>query len=122
MRKSIIVVLIFLIVVGGVCVICNLSRPPTVYEFELDELSDGVYAYRETVVSSIPAENYTMATVCIASGDIITVKGTVHIINTNDGKPHAVLENTNIVNGDTITIYAPLDSVKYLGATSVGRR
>lgn len=122
MRKITKVILAFLILIGVACVIYVLSRPPAVYEFELEELSDGVYAYRETVVSSIPADNYTMATVCAASGEIITVKGEVHIVNTATENPYAVYEDVNIVNADVITIYAPVDSVVYLGTTSIGRR
>lgn len=98
------------------------KRPPTVYQFELSEIADGVYAYRETAVSSIPAENYTMATVCDKNGNIFTIRGSVKVVNQNGCPPYAVWEDSNIVNGDMITIYAPANTVEYLGAVSIGRR
>lgn len=100
----------------------NMMTPPTIYEFELSEISNGIYAYRGDVVSSIPAQNYTTATVCDTSGNIYTIKGTVRIINTKYETPHAVLEDYNIVNSDTVTLYVPSGTVQYIGTTSVGSR
>lgn len=98
------------------------TRPPIIYQFELSEISDGIYAYRETTVSPIPAENYTMATVCDGSGNMHTVKGTVRIVNYVNSAPYAIWEDYNIVNADVITIYAPANTVEYLGTVSVRRR
>lgn len=98
------------------------TTSPTIYELELSEISNGVYAYRGDVVSSIPAQNYATATLCDTSGNIYTIKGTVRIINTNHETPHAVLESYNIVNSDTVTLYVPSGTVQYIGTTSVGSR
>lgn len=92
---------------------------PTTYEFELSEMANGVYAYREQAVSSIPAQNYTMATFCDTNGNIYTVKGQVYSVNYTSGKPYAVWESTNIVNSDTVTIYAPAGTVVYNGAVTI---
>lgn len=117
---SLVVILAFILFMA--MAIWQFIKPPVEYRFELSEISDGVYAYRETVVSSIPAQNYAMATVCDTSGNIYTIKGTVNVVNSNDVRPYAIWEDSNIVNSDTITIYAPEHSVQYLGTTSVGRR
>lgn len=98
------------------------TRPPMTYQFELSEISDGVYAYLGTAVSSIPAENYTMATVCDGSGNMYTIKGTVRVVNYIDSVPYAIWEDYNIVNADVITIYAPTNTAEYLGTVSVRRR
>lgn len=95
--------------------IYQMMKPPVVYEFELAELSDGIYAYRETVVSSVPAENYTMVTVCDIDGNMFTVKGTVNFVNQTERKPYAVFEDYNMVNSDVITIYATPSAIQYLG-------
>ena len=119
--KTIIALLVGLIMFFAFVAWIN-TRPPAVYQFELSEIADGVYAYRETTVSSIPAENYTMATVCDKNGNILTIRGAVKVVNQNDCPPYAVWEDSSIVNGDMITIYAPANTVEYLGAVSVGRR
>ena len=96
-----------------------LDSHPKIYEFELSEIESGVYAYREQVVSAIPAENYTMTTVCDASGNLFTIKGSLFVVNTETEKPHAVWTDKNIVNADSITIYAPAKAVVYIGAVTV---
>lgn len=95
---------------------------PTVYRFEISEISDGIYAYREVAVSAVPAQNYTMATVCDKGGNMFTIRGTVNIISQTNTAPYAVWEKRNIVNGDTITIYAPANTIQYLGTVSIGKR
>lgn len=96
-----------------------LETHPKIYEFELSEIESGVYAYREQVVSDIPAENFTMTTVCDTSGNVFTIKGSLSVVNTETEKPHAVWTDKNIVNADSITIYAPAKSVVYIGAVTV---
>ena len=96
-----------------------LDSHPKIYEFELSEIESGVYAYREQVVSAIPAENYTMTTVCDTSGNVFTIKGSFSVVNTDTEKPHAVWTDKDIVNADSITIYAPAKSVVYIGAVTV---
>ena len=96
-----------------------LDSHPKIYEFELSEIESGVYAYREEVVSAIPAQNYTMTTVCDTSVNVFTIKGSLSVVNTETEKPHAVWTDKNIVNADSITIYAPAKSVVYIGAVTV---
>lgn len=94
-------------------------KHPTIYTIQLSELQSGIYAYRETAVSNIPACNYDIATICDNNGNIYTVKGTVTIVNTNTNKPYAVWEDVRIVDSDRITIYAPAKSVVYKGTINV---
>lgn len=96
-----------------------LDSHPKIYEFELSELESGVYAYREEAVSAIPAQNYTMTTVCDTSGNVFTIKGSLSVVNTETDRPHAVWTDKDIVNADSITIYAPAKSVVYIGAVTV---
>lgn len=96
-----------------------LDSHPKIYEFELSELESGVYAYREEMVSAIPAQNCTMTTVRDTSGNVFTIKGSLSVVNTETEKPHAVWTDKNIVNADSITIYAPAKSVVYIGAVTV---
>lgn len=96
-----------------------LDSHPKIYEFELSEIESGVYAYREEAVSAIPAQNYTMTTVRDTSGNVFTIKGSLSVVNTETEKPHAVWTDKDIVNADSITIYAPAKSVVYIGAVTV---
>lgn len=111
-------------IVIGVATICITSiyhaNQYTEHEFQLSEIQDGVYAVYSTVVSSIPAHNYEMITIC-CNGAIKTIKGNVHINYTN-GHPYATYKETNLVNGDEIHIYVPYGTVEYQGATGIGRR
>lgn len=91
-----------------------------VYTIQLAEIENGIYGYTENVVSSIPAQNYTMATFCGIDGTVCTVKGYAKIINQDTEKPYAVWEYTHIVNKDTVTFYCPLQSVKFNGTISTG--
>jgi len=87
----------------------------------LSEIEDNVYAYRQVVVSSIPAQNYDIAIFCDEYGHQYTVKG--HVLTAAyTGRPYAVVERYNIVNADRVTIYAPIQTIRYLETVSVGRR
>lgn len=121
-HSSLIFAIVGLAIIVSIGLIIFQSTRSVVRQFELSEISDGVYAFQEVAVSSIPAQNYTMATVRDISGNIITVRGTVRIVNQTSLAPYAIWEDRNIVNGDTITIYAPADTVQYLGTVSVGRK
>jgi len=118
------IIFIILVLVAFGCIgmmVWTGFSPPKVSQLNLSEISDGIYAYNETVVSSIPAQNYSMVTFCNESGNTIQIKGHVTIIYT-DSKPYAVLEQYNYVNADRVTLYVPKGSVNYLGTVSVGRR
>ena len=116
----VIIILVFFGILGYlICANVYSLKHSTIYTLELSEMAEGVYAYREQAVSHIPAQNYTMATFCDTNGNIYTVKGKVFSVNYTSGKPYAVWESTNIVNSDTVTIYAPVGSVVYNGAVTI---
>ncbi len=101
--------------------IVQFSKPQGNVIIDITEIEDGVYAYRENVVSAIPAQNYSMITFSDAQGNIYTVKGKV-TIRTCEESPFAVWTMYNIVNSDEVTIYVPSGGVKYIGTVSVGYR
>lgn len=103
-------------------VILQISSPPKRYEFEIQEITDSVYAYREMVVSSVPAQNFTMTTFCDKDGNMHTVKGELEIVNNDSVSPYAVWMDYNIVNADKLFLYVPNGTVQYIGALSAERR
>lgn len=119
MKKVIIGIIILIAFIGGLICYGNKS---TTTQCNLIELSDGVYAIQSIVVSAIPAENYSMLTVCSESGNVITVKGSCNIIYTDTDAPYAIIKNTNLVNNDEITVYVPQSTVEYMGTSSIGGR
>ena len=97
------------------------SQPSSEKTFKLSEITDGVYAYKETVVSSIPAYNYTIITICDQGGYEHTIKGSVRIVYQDAQQPYAVVKYYDIVYADEITLYVPSGTVQYLGTSTVGR-
>lgn len=115
-------------VIALVCVVVLLvtvlmwygNQEPEPVRFNLAPISDGVYAHYQEVVSSIPAQNYDMLTVCEESGGLLTVKGNIKIVFVDDTKPYGVYVSSNTVNNDNLTIYVPSGSVEIHGATRAG--
>ena len=120
--KSVIVALVFaIIVVVLFATLMIFGNQYTEYEYSLSELKDGVYGVYSTVVSSIPAKNYDVITLC-CDGSIKTFKGTVHVIYT-DGEIYAKYKNSRLVNADEIWVYVPFGTIEYQGTTGIsGRR
>ena len=101
--------------------IVQFSKPQGNVILDITEIEDGIYAYRENVVSAIPAQNYSMITFSDVQGNIYTVKGKVKI-RTCEESPFVIWTMYNIVNSDEVTIYVPSGGVKYIGTVSVGYR
>lgn len=125
-KKSIILKIIITIAIVAalmliVISIVQFSKPQGNVIIDITEIEDGIYAYRENVVSAIPAQNYSMITFSDAQGNIYTVKGKV-TIKTCEESPFVVWTMYNIVNSDEVTIYVPSGGVKYIGTVSVGYR
>lgn len=117
----IIAICTFVIVLFGI-LIWNNSQPLTEITFELSELTDNIYAYKETVVSSIPAYNYTIITICDKDGHEHTIKGSVRIVYKDIKAPFAVVKYYSTVYDDEITLYVPVGTVQYLGTSTAGRK
>ena len=109
-------VAMILVVVGLVIY----GKQYTEHEFQLTEIQDGVYGVTSTVVSSIPAQNYDIITLC-CNGQIRTFKGTIHIAYTN-ANPYVIYRSTNLANADELYVYVPFDTIEYQGVTGVGGR
>lgn len=110
-----------LMMIGLIWFIWYLEQDADPVEFNLAPLHEDIYAYRQTMVSAIPAENYDMLTVCQEGGSIVTVKGRVQVVFNNEIKPYAVYVDSNAVNNDKLTVYVPSGSVEILVTQSVGR-
>lgn len=82
------------------------------YTLELSEIETNIFAIREEVISAIPAENYTLITICDTKGTVYSIKGKCNIVIQNDISPYAVIVERNIVNSDDITLYIPMNSIK----------
>lgn len=116
-RAYIIVLNVICIVILGLAgfLILHNSQPIKEDTFTLSEIADDVYAYKETIVSSIPAYNYTIITVCDENGCEHTIKGSAKIIYQDIKNPYAVIKDYNIVYSDEITLYIPFGIVEHLG-------
>jgi hypothetical protein len=82
------------------------------YTVELLEIDNNTFAVINEVISAIPAENYTLITVCDTKGNMHSIKGKCNIVIQNDVSPYAVIVERNIINSDGITLYIPMNSIK----------
>ena len=78
----------------------------------LSEIEDGVYIQTYNVYSNIPANNTSVAIVCI-NNQILTIEGQINIQYTDD-TPSYTYTDTHIVNGDKLTVYIPRGTVQRL--------
>ena len=115
-----IAVAIFLILIGVIACMIIYSSQYTEHEYKLSEVQDGIYGTYSTVVSSIPAQNYDIITLC-CNGKIRTFKGTVHITYI-DSNPHVIYKDVNCVNADVLYVYVPFDTIAYQCTTGIGSR
>ena len=89
------------------------------YQYSLVELNDNVYGTLTQVSSSIPAQNYSMITLC-CEGNIYTFKGTVEIQYTDTTKPYVRVHDYNITNGDHVWVYVPKGTIEFQKGVGVG--
>lgn len=82
------------------------------YTLELSEIETNIFAIREEVVSAIPAENYTLITICDTNGNVHSIKGKCNVVIQNNDSPYAVITDRNIINCDDVTLYIPASSIK----------
>ena len=120
-KKIIKIVMVVAMVIGlGSCTksCWDYTTYKETFEYNLYEMNDGIYAYYNIVSSSKPAYNYEVITLYFADG-VYTLKGDVNIHYT-DSKPRIVWEKTNVVNGDTIDVYIPYNSLEVRPNMTVG--
>lgn len=119
--KKIIAVILALAFLSGMAYLISWMNQSKTYEFELEEVDDNIYCYYETIVSRVPAQNYTIMTLCV-NGGVRIIKGDLQIIYVSDITPRCVWKAYNYVNGNEVTVYIPKGSLEYLGTSSNNRR
>ena len=78
----------------------------------LSEIEDDVCVQTYDVHSNIPANNTTVAIVCI-NDQIYKISGHINM-HITDETPSYTYTQTNIVNGDTLELYVPKGSIQRL--------
>ena len=108
---------VILIILGVVKFIKYATYKETINGY-LNEIDDNVYVQTYNTFSNVPAYNSTVATVCI-NDKLYTVSGHINIYYTKN-KPSYEWTMTNVVNGDTLTVYVPKGSVERLENKNIG--
>lgn len=114
------VLLIFTLLVVGIVKFVGYATYKETNTYNLEEIENGKYVIYQRTVSAIPAQNYEIATMSI-NGALVTVKGKVSFVFTEDEESYAIIERTHLVNGDTGTIYVSKDKVEYGATVTIGR-
>ena len=87
------------------------------YTYTLEELEEDVYGIYQTVVSSIPAQNYTMITIC-CDGNVKTIKGVIQICYTEE-RPKITIKDYNCYKNDEAVLYVPNGSIEFIGTMRI---
>ena len=117
-KKIIMVVLIVVMLAVPIVYIVDSITYKETLEYNLYEISDGIYGYYNIVASAIPAQNYQVVTLYFGGG-VYTLKGQVNIHYT-ESNPRLVWEKTKTVNGDTLDVYIPYGSLEVRPNMTVG--
>ena len=119
--KKIFKTIIPIIVISIVTLILflNWANKTKKYEYEIEEIQNGIYVRYQSTVSRVPAHNYEIITVCI-DGKLVIYKGSIEFIFTENENKIEVTEKTNLVRNDKVIVYTSKDSVEYLGTVGVG--
>lgn len=117
--KFIVAAIIIATITIGIKAFLNWAGKTEKYECEIEEIQNGIYARYQSTVSRAPAHNYEIITVCV-NGQLITYKGSVEFVFTENENRIEVAERPNIARSDEVTVYTSKDSVEYLGAVSIG--
>ena len=123
MKKSFKIIIAITAIVAiaiGIKAFWNWVNETKKYECEIEEIQDGIYARYQSTVSRAPAYNYEIITVCV-NGQLITYKGSVEFVFTENENRIEATEKLNMVNSDKVIVYTPKDSVKYLGTVGIDK-
>ena len=112
--KIIIAIIAIAAIVIGIKVFWNWANETKKYKCEIEEIQNGIYARYQSTVSRAPAYNYEIITVCV-NGQLITYKGSVKFVFTENENKIEVTEKPNIVRNDKVIVHTSKDSVEYLG-------
>ena len=83
------------------------------YIYRLEELEEDVYVIYQTVVSSVPSQNYTTMTICF-NGNLKTINGDVQIFYTEE-TPKIIIKDYNYYKSDEVILYVPSDGIEFIG-------
>lgn len=123
MKKSFKIIIAITAIVAiaiGIKAFWNWVNETKKYECEIEEIQDGIYARYQSTVSRAPAYNYEIITVCV-NGQLITYKGSVEFVFTENENRIEATEKLNMVHSDKVIVYTPKDSVKYLGTVGIDK-
>ena len=116
--KIIIAITAIAIIAIGIKAFWNWANETEKYECEIEEIQNGIYARYQSTVSRAPAYNYEIITVCV-NGQLITYKGSVKFVFTENENKIEVTEKPNMVHSDKVIVYTSKDSVEYLGTVDI---
>lgn len=118
--KIIIAIIAIVTIVTGIKAFWNWANETKKYECEIEEIQNGIYARYQSTVSRAPAYNYEIITVCV-NGQLITYKGNVKFVFTENENKVEVAEKPNMVHSDKAIVYTSKDSVEYLGTIGIDK-
>nr|DAJ12227.1 MAG TPA: hypothetical protein [Bacteriophage sp.] len=107
-------------IVVALILFLNWANKTEKYECEIEEIQNGIYVRYQSTVSRAPAHNYEIITVCV-NRQLITYKGSVEFVFTENENRIEVAEKPNIARCDEVTVYTSKDSVEYLGTVGIGK-
>ena len=116
--KTIIPIIVISIV--ALILFLNWANKTEKYECEIEEIQNGIYVRYQSTVSRVPAHNYEIITVCI-DGKLVTYKGSIEFIFTENENKIEVTEKPNLVRNDKVIVYTSKDNVEYLGTVGIGK-
>ena len=109
-----------IVIVVALILFLNWANKTEKYECGIEEIQSGIYARYQSTASSTPAYNYEIITVCV-NGQLITYKGNVKFVFTENENKIKVTEKPNMVRNDKVIVYTSKDSVEYLGTVGVDK-
>ena len=118
--KIIIAITAIAIIAIGIKAFWNWANETEKYECEIEEIQNGIYARYQSTVSRAPAYNYEIITVCV-NGQLITYKGSVKFVFTENENKIEVKEKPNMVHSDKVIVYTSKDSVECLGTIGIDK-
>lgn len=116
--KIIIAIIAITIIAIGIKAFWNWANETKKYEYEIEEIQNGIYARYQSTVSRAPAYNYEIITVCV-NGQLITYKGNIKFVFTENENRIEVTEKPNVAYSDKVIVYTSKDSVEYLGTVDI---
>lgn len=118
--KIIIAIIAITTITIGIKAFWNWANETKKYECKIEEIQNGIYARYQSTVSRVPAYNYEIITVCV-NGQLITYKGSVKFVFTENENRVEVAEKPNMVHSDKVIVYTSKDSVEYLETIGIDK-